>query len=158
MGKWCVGQIIELNETNTSARVHYDGWSEKYDEYVQVKSGKIAPFRFCTVNYTGQNFSAYRDFHYNFDLHEKYKKELSEILSKGFEVLETPRKVNQYLRGELYLYVDSILSLYLNTDRKILEIYYDFMKLGKPLIHHHPSPLPILTLTSHSLQSNNKMV
>ena len=54
---------------------------------------------------------------------------MKEILKYGFEILESPRKVNQYLRGELYLYVDSILSLHLNTTPKILEIYYDFMSL-----------------------------
>ena len=71
--------------------------------------------------------SAYRDFHFNYALHEKYKKELEAIYINGFEVLETPRRVTQFLRGELYIYVDSILSLFLNISTQELPAYYEFM-------------------------------
>jgi len=50
-----------------------------------------------------------------------------ENYTSGLDLLQTPRKVNQYLRGELYLYVDSILSLYLNTTKEELEIYHEFI-------------------------------
>ena len=128
VGKWCVGQIVELDESRSVARVHYDGWSEKHDEYISLLSDKIAPFRYFTNNYTGQVISAYRDFHFNSALNEKFKKELKDILENGFEVLETPRKVTQYIRGELYFYVDSMLSLHLNTTTKELPKIYEFMR------------------------------
>ena len=128
IGKWCVGQIVELDESSNVARVHYDGWSERHDEYVSLLSDKIAPFRYFTTNYTGQVISAYRDFHFNSALNEKFKKELKDILENGFEVLETPRKVTQYIRGELYFYVDSMLSLHLNTTTRELPKIYDFMQ------------------------------
>jgi hypothetical protein len=127
VGRWWVCQIVEIQEDNDMVRVHYDGWSEKYDELISLKSSKIAPFRYFTTCYTGQNVSAYRDFHFNPEVHKRFIKELEDIYIKGFEVLGTPRRVNQYLRGELYLYVDSILTLFLNTTERELGIYYEFM-------------------------------
>lgn len=127
VGKWCVGQIVELDEDKNIARVHYDGWPLKYDEMIPLTSNKIAPFRYFTTWYTGQVGSAYRDFHFNFVLNEKFKKELKDILENGFEILETPRKVTQYIRGDLYFYVDSMLSLFLNTTVDELPMIYEFM-------------------------------
>jgi hypothetical protein len=145
VGKWWVGQIIEIDEDKNWARVHYDGWSEKYDEIINLSSDKIAPFRFITNGYTGQRLSAYRDFHFNEVLHKKFVKELEEIWINGFEVLETPRKVTQYIRGELYFYVDSMLSLFLNTSVAELSIYYQFMSHVFNIIQlwmkHFPSKL-----------------
>ena len=53
--------------------------------------------------------------------------EIENILIHGFEILGTPRKVTQYLRGELYYYVDSMLSLHLNTTTEELPMIYEFM-------------------------------
>lgn len=49
VGKWCAGQIVEYDEDKKLVRVHFDGWSEKYDEYISLLSPKIAPFRFTTT-------------------------------------------------------------------------------------------------------------
>lgn len=33
---WCVGQIVDVNEANNQLRVHFEGWSARYDEVSHI--------------------------------------------------------------------------------------------------------------------------
>ena len=56
LGSWCVAQIT--NTQKDKIRIHYIGWSLKYDEDLSKNSNKIGPFRRFSYGYTGQQSSS----------------------------------------------------------------------------------------------------
>ena len=32
---WCVGQIVDIDEDKNTLKVHFEGWSSRYDEVSQ---------------------------------------------------------------------------------------------------------------------------
>jgi hypothetical protein len=40
MPQWCVGEVVDIKDD--SVRVHYIGWKEKWDEWFEVSSDRIA--------------------------------------------------------------------------------------------------------------------
>ena len=65
VNNWCVGQVSEVNVDRGTVRIHFEGWSERYDVELRKNSSKMAPFRSQTRGYTGQRKSAFRDFKLN---------------------------------------------------------------------------------------------
>jgi hypothetical protein len=59
---WCVGQIVDIDEEKNLVKVHFEGWSTRYDELIRRNAPRIGPFRRHTEGYTGQKKNAYRDF------------------------------------------------------------------------------------------------
>ena len=55
---WCVATIVEVDEN--MLKVHFDGWPNKWDEWMRITSYKIAPFRRHSIGYTGQTKVAIR--------------------------------------------------------------------------------------------------
>ena len=48
---WCIGvvkHIVNDNQHGTVFKVHYQGWSEVYDEYMCLNSPRIANLGFVT--------------------------------------------------------------------------------------------------------------
>ena len=41
--KWCTAQIIEVATNHRQIKVHYVGWSDRYDEWLDFESYRIAP-------------------------------------------------------------------------------------------------------------------
>jgi len=56
---WCLGQIAQFTDSKTM-RVHFDGWSSKWDLNMKINNYKVAPFRKYSRGYTGQNRVALR--------------------------------------------------------------------------------------------------
>lgn len=52
INKWCLAQIVYKDEN--VVKVHYDGWSSKWDIMFKWSSYKISPFRRYSKGYTGQ--------------------------------------------------------------------------------------------------------
>ena len=52
---------------------------------------------------------------------------VQDIIARDFKVFETPRDLTQFVRGELYFYVDSLLSM-LSTTVEDLPSIFEFMK------------------------------
>ena len=91
--------------------IHYEGWSPKFDEAgIKLPSAKILPFRRMTVGYTGQPKQAYREFKYDKETKERVEKELRKIMSDGF-VVSDPVRYTQFVRGETFFFVDSLLTM-----------------------------------------------
>ena len=126
---WRVGIITK--EENGAISIHYEGWGPKFDENgIKISSARIAPFRKMTVGYTGQVRQAYRDFKYTKE--QKYKVEagVKEIMASSFTVAD-PFKYTQFVRGELFFYVDSLLTS-INTfppSADAFEDIADFLRL-----------------------------
>ena len=50
--KWCLAQIVQKDEF--TAKIHFDGWSSKWDVTYKWNSYRIAPFRRYSSGYSGQ--------------------------------------------------------------------------------------------------------
>ena len=108
---WRVAEIKKVTETTID--FHYEAWSAKYDKKDELKSSdKIAPFRSMTVGYTGQSIGAYRnDFSYSSAVLHKYEEEIKKAIAQEFKLECTPARLSQFFRGELYLYLDSLVTM-----------------------------------------------
>ena len=53
VNNWCMAQIVEENVDQQMVKVHFEGWSERYDVIIKKNSNKMAPFRSQTRGYTG---------------------------------------------------------------------------------------------------------
>ena len=52
---------------------------------------------------------------------------MQETIIEEFKNLETPLKVTQFIRGELYFYVDSLISMKSCIQREDLPVVFEFM-------------------------------
>ena len=78
-----------MEYSENTLRIHYEGWSDKYDEFLSIRSPKIAPFRTHTQGYTGQVKQAYREFVLNDEYHGKMLNKVKEIVLTNFECLSS---------------------------------------------------------------------
>ena len=106
---WRVAQITR--KQGSIIDVHYEAWSQKYDENnLQLNSIRVTPFRSHTVGYTGQPKCPYRDFQFSDRECLAYDKKLRYFMSKNFIVQDKANDINQFFRGSLFIYVDTLLT------------------------------------------------
>ena len=60
VGEWRVGQIMEIDKRDNTAKVHFDGWSAKWDE---VTAGEIASDLFLVVSILNEQTGAVPQIH-----------------------------------------------------------------------------------------------
>lgn len=53
--RWCVARILERE--GSKIYVHYEGWSDKWNEWVDIDSGRVAKLRTHTLHETGSRAS-----------------------------------------------------------------------------------------------------
>eukprot|EP01022_Parablepharisma_sp_SALTPOND_P031230 TRINITY_DN78_c0_g1_i1.p1 TRINITY_DN78_c0_g1~~TRINITY_DN78_c0_g1_i1.p1 ORF type:complete len:2462 (-),score=272.77 TRINITY_DN78_c0_g1_i1:2173-9558(-) len=113
---WCLAQVIRLS--GDVLRVHYDGWSEKYDEVLfqsntqqdfRTFSQRIAPFRKYTRGYTGQKSTALR---YTCPTLEEIQDatHLVQKLTESNLTSITAKEYNQFVRGALFVLMDFLMT------------------------------------------------
>jgi hypothetical protein len=51
---------------------------------------------------------------------------VQDIIKNDFKAFETPNQLTQFIRGELYFYVDSLIS-FQNTSTEDLSAVFEFM-------------------------------
>ncbi len=106
---WRVAVVTGVS--NSAVSIHYEAWAYKYDEQnLPLTSPRLALFRRCTSGYTGQERQAYRPFKFSPEKHAQYELRLQQILANEGTV-ESAEEFTQFLRGELFFYVDSLLTL-----------------------------------------------
>ncbi|CDW78729.1 UNKNOWN [Stylonychia lemnae] len=124
VNSWCLGQITQSD--NRNLQIHFDGWSNRWDVWQKVTSYKIAPFRKNSRGYTGQNKIALRQNHvFKLDDVHTHKQRVERLIESdlnGVGAFHT----TQYLRGDLYIYVDFLLQHSPYTDEEI-DAINDFM-------------------------------
>ena len=49
IGQWLEAQIIQIN--NGICLIHYNGWENRWDEWIEINSNRIASFRTYTIQY-----------------------------------------------------------------------------------------------------------
>lgn len=57
--KWCQAEIVEIESDTELVRVHYVGWSTKYDEWINTDSYRIAPLHSKTSPQQNQSTSSH---------------------------------------------------------------------------------------------------
>mmetsp|Transcript_5954 Transcript_5954/g.5249 ORF Transcript_5954/g.5249 Transcript_5954/m.5249 type:complete len:214 (+) Transcript_5954:25-666(+) len=107
---WRVGKILEIN--NDFLKINFDGWSHKWDENIHKNSSKLHPFKMKTPPYTGGNKAAIRNFEFESSrgILIEMIKQLKYFSSQKFDG-EDPYLITQFLRGELYVFMDSVMSV-----------------------------------------------
>ena len=91
--------------------INYDGWKSSYDEKVDYISSRIEPFRMITVGYTGQKNNTKREtWSFHLDDLEDLKGRVDKTIESEFGNFKDAYDATQFLRGELFCYVDAILS------------------------------------------------
>ncbi|OMJ95660.1 hypothetical protein SteCoe_907 [Stentor coeruleus] len=120
LGIWRVGRIKK--RTKTIIIVHFDGWSDKWKQIYCLHSTLIAPFRMHSKGYTGQLKKPLRDWDYNEDAIKTSEGIMSIIVHDNFSGL-APYELTLFLRGDLYIQVDSLLChTYSNPNKEVSRV------------------------------------
>ncbi|CAD8174555.1 unnamed protein product [Paramecium pentaurelia] len=106
---WRMCKVINL--TSDLITVQYDGWSQKYDETHKLKVGRVVYFRSHTELYTGAQKSAVREFYIakEVDHIQQVIEKMQKLIVSDFANVEA-QDVCQFVRGELYLLIDSVMQ------------------------------------------------
>ena len=62
------------------------------------------------------------------ELHEKYIHSVKEIYESNFQCFESAKEVNQFLWGELYFYIDSMISITMHLNKSDYPMIYEMMQ------------------------------
>jgi hypothetical protein len=117
LGVWRVARIKKRQKKIIT--VHFDGWSEKWKQTYCLDSALIAPFRMHSIGYTGQSKKALRDWDFNEDSIKTSEGMISILLHGNFSGL-SPYELTLFIRGDLYMQVDCLMSYsYSNPSKEI---------------------------------------
>ena len=94
----------------------------------------MAPFRSQTLGYTGQRKSAFRDFKLNQAQQIIIEKKVQRILDSKFTCFTSAHECTQFIRGELYFHLDSLITLEHAINAQDLPTIAEFIKLVFELI------------------------
>jgi ubiquitin C-terminal hydrolase len=152
VNSWCAAKIIDSEPERV--KIHYEGWSEKWEIWLPVKSDKLAPFRLHSRRYTGQNKLAIRDWVLSEAELVRIEASLSALTSSGYAW--PAQSITQFLRGELFIAIDCVMTWpYSNKTEfirsvKFLDTVLDFtvnwLQFIVPLFHKYNSaPQAFLT-------------
>lgn len=54
--QWLEAQVLEVKDDNSAVYIHYNGWGNRWNEWIPMNSPRIMPFRFHTKQKTVTNF------------------------------------------------------------------------------------------------------
>jgi len=126
VNNWCVAQVVEVDAIQDRVKVHYDGWSQKWETWIPVNSDKLAPFRMHSKRYSGQTKQAIRDWALKLSEIEEIEKLMTSLVQSEF-ALPAP-EITQFLRGRLFIFVDNIMTFNYTLKQ-------DFIRSVKFLVH-----------------------
>jgi hypothetical protein len=100
---------------------------------VRTNSSRITFFRKYTKGYTGQSKVARRDFVLNFAYQVTLINKIQKVIQTDFKCFTDANECTQFVRGELYFYFDSLISLVNEASQveiqKIFEFTTELLKL-----------------------------
>lgn len=123
---WRVAKIIEINDE--IATLSFDGWSNKWNEMHKITSNKLAPFRKNTPPYTGPSKNPTRNTEFVQIIAQikNAKHHMEQFIS--INLLAEPNLINQFIRGELVILIDSILCYPNSINPEQIKIILDFLE------------------------------
>jgi hypothetical protein len=108
VNKWCLATIVEKDDNNV--RVHFDGWSSKWDVNYRLTSYKIAPFRKYSHGYSGQfRMPLRQNITFTPEWLEEQITQINKVIESDFECMNA-RDITQYLRGQFFISCDFLMS------------------------------------------------
>jgi len=116
-GAWMQGRIVEVNNENDTYFVHFEGWADKWNEWIPKKSAKIQPHLSMTkganTGYVGDRaaYDLTKD-EANFERFEALLEESKKQLASGQEL--SP-EVTAYLRTDNPKFVDKLLNALIDS-------------------------------------------
>lgn len=106
VNSWCVATVLDIDQQRI--KLHYDGWSHKWESWLPIQSDKLAPFRMHSRRYTGQNKLAIREWVLTDSELDRVEATLLELMNSGYAW--PAQSLTQFLRGELFNLVDCIMT------------------------------------------------
>jgi ubiquitin C-terminal hydrolase len=146
---WCIAEVI--HRTDDKVKIHFEGWSSKFDEVLSIKSRRLAHFRKFSRGYTGQKSTAFRLYTFKYDDFLEIKSLIRLIIETNFTCLTDPLEISQILRGKIFTWIDIFMTCPFNLESsskgknvnedneqlnslkfavpEILQLLYDFIEL-----------------------------
>mmetsp|Transcript_26181 Transcript_26181/g.46675 ORF Transcript_26181/g.46675 Transcript_26181/m.46675 type:complete len:2194 (-) Transcript_26181:2-6583(-) len=106
VNSWCVALVLDIDQQRV--KLHYEGWSHKWEAWLPIQSDKLAPFRMHSKRYTGQNKQAIREWVLTEAELARVEASLLELVNSGFAW--PAQSISQFLRGELFILVDCVMT------------------------------------------------
>jgi hypothetical protein len=131
---WLVGEIVERSDDKI--KVHFEGWSSKYDETWSIRNKKVEHFRRYSKGYTGQKGTAYRSLSFNQEEFDQIKNLIKEIIETNFQCLKSPMQITQVIRGRLFTNIDVFMTNPYNNQNQavvipqVVELLYDYLDMA----------------------------
>lgn len=150
INSWCVAQVIEVDVSQSRVKVHYDGWSQKWETWLPIQEDKLAPFRMHSKRYTGQPKQAIRDWTLKLAEIEEVEGLMTRYMQSGFT--ESAPEVTHFLRGRLFTLVDNVMTFGYTTKQdfvrstkfltSVIEFTINWLQLITPLLSKLNSATP----------------
>ena len=119
-GDWSLGRIKEIIDEET-VLVEFDGWSDKYNQLCTLDSPNIAPLRFYTKGYTGQQKVTLREYELQPSLIKLLEQKMNLLKRTKFKAFNA-YDITSFLRGDLFVLMDDLLTrTYLVSNAIIIE-------------------------------------
>jgi len=120
---------------------------------VRIGSSRIAAFRKYTQGYTGQTKVALREFDLNYAYQVTMLNRIQRVRESDFLCFSDATECTQFIRGEMYVYLDSLLSLVTEASQtdvqKIFEFTTEVFRLCLKWIDIFPKYHEIFKMCSH---------
>lgn len=127
-----MARIIDHDVATQRIKIHFEGWSNRYDEVVRMTSSRLAPFRTHTRGFTGYTRCLVReDFQLNYTYQAQLIAKMKIVRQSKFSCFESATEATQFLRGELFSYCDRLLAFASpspQTSQKCTEKVLEFMR------------------------------
>jgi len=107
-GNWSLGRIKEILNEDT-VLIAFDGWSDKYNQPCSFSSSNIAPLRFYTKGYTGQQKITLREYNLQPSLIKLIEQKMI-LLKKTKLNAFSAYEITLFFRGDLFVLTDDLLT------------------------------------------------
>ena len=122
---WRVAQIQAVDALR-GVFIHYDGWGQKWSEWLAAKSPRIASFRKYTRRYTGQESTTHREWTFQADFLHSCRGTLLAAQS-DLQQFGCASEVTQFFTGQLFTLVDCLLG-WRPADESELSLVLSFLE------------------------------
>lgn len=126
--RWLAASIKELDPAK-GVLVQFDGWSSKWNEWLSMRSSRLAPFRRHSRGYGGQQSVALRDWTFSPEEVTKTADMLDKVLAGDLSGLSTAYDITQWFRGHLFTLVDNLLGADYDSESQVLLVLQFFEKI-----------------------------
>jgi hypothetical protein len=93
---------------------------------VRIGSSRIAAFRKYTQGYTGQSKMALREFDMNYAYQVTMLNRIQRVIESDFLCFNDATECTQFIRGEVYLHLDSLVTLVREPSQTDMQQIFEF--------------------------------